>query len=497
MPRTIVIHESVFDQINRSNATVAEVLSKMHHFEKCEFWITADTDRRMKTDADRRLLSDLGVRASAFSIMPPAGSGVKPTVTQEVLDRHLGKHLPHGRLETGALVVTLSKDLRKDVELMTTDAEFANAFGRYYGKVVAETPRLIRNSSSNGVDPNGKGYDYNQARRMLGLKPLTITTGGKITPTKAPVAGRGPEVKPIQESGPSPVGQAVFNGVAVGLKIVDFGVQKINDYVQRKRYDEAWAKLEPSVRKNLADDPTRGVLILAVYSTKQKVGAEHDSPLQHTPEFQAINTAYGYTKEDALANYNSTAQANPAGYGKPSASEIVWVPPAQAPNVKDLPTPFPKMGLATFVAGRSKLLDVRWRGVSGFEDDGSTSLSVPAGMKPKFLILKPPDDIGFFWNGKWRTKVLDINWEVPEHINGPVPESHMAYVPFVEVDRRWGYASACMVYPADNDTAQLFQRTSPTKDNLNQLSQYRLQLLRWVEDENLELNRHFFREAGM
>jgi hypothetical protein len=482
MPRTIVIDESVFDRINRGNATVAEVLSKMHHFENCEFWVTRELYDRMRTNADERLLSDLGVRWHLTDSYFDRDPGMRGHVNR----------LPHGTWRTAALVIERARELRKDVQLMTTYQEFADEFNRYYGNVVKETPRIARPGRPEGVNRFGTGYDYNQARRLLGLKPLNITNDGKIVVTDKAVARRGPEVEPINEMGPSAVAQAKFNGVEVGLRILNYGMEKINDHIQRKRYDEAWAKLEPAVRQQLDYDPTRGVLILAVYSIRQKVGAENESPLQHLPEFQYIVPAYGYTKEDALANLRSTPQLRPAGPAEMSSNEIVWVPPKQAVDVKKLRVPFPSLGVGTFVEGRPKLLQVRWKGRSGFDDDGSTTLSVPARLKPKFLILRPPDEIQWFWNGSHHAKELDINYEPPKQISVYVTREDFLFVPFIDVDG----TNACMVVAADNDTEQLFQNTSQTKDNLNQLGSYEMQRVRWVAQDDLLVERWFQQESS-
>ncbi len=486
--RIIVLDESVFDQINRGNQSVAKVLRNLI-LEDPEFWVTAQLRTLLTTEADQRLLRDLDVHSPAEDYY--AGSRGDGRRGDVVMERYVERLPAHART-TGALVIRLSRDRRQDAELMTADRAFSDAFNRYYGKVVQGTPQLttIRGDRVPG-DIRGV-YDYNQARRLLGLRQLLITTDGRIVRRPPPAALPTPP-KPIATLEPSPKGNAKFQAARIGLDAVNYFMQRFNDTIQQRRFTEAWAKQEPVVRQQLEEDPTLGALILVFYSKRQKVGAENDSPLEHVPVFQYIDPAYGYTREDALARYRRRPQLRPAGTGELIMDDSQFIPPKQAVDVTKLPTPFPALGLATFVAGQAEVLGVKWRGRSGFDETSATSLDVPAGVRPLFLILQPPDRMTA-WNGDWPMSVdIDIGHEYPAGIG---PAMHLLPpVPVVELDAWYnlisGGTSACMAYPASNVTALLFQRTGPTKDNNNQLRNYRMELLRWVEPENILLLRYF------
>jgi hypothetical protein len=234
------------------------------------------------------------------------------------------------------------------------------------------------------------------------------------------------------------------------------------------------------------------------FSQREKVGPEDDSPLTHTPQFQTIVPAYGYTKEDAKANYAMTSRMNPAGEGAVIGDEI-WYPPRQPVDVKKLPTPFPAAGLATFVPGRETLLRVKFSGMLGFDEKmfSSAGVDVPAGTIARFLYLFPPPYIAYLENGKIRQATVSQDMVPP----GMVPKGFdpkFARVPVVNLDS-WinPYdGKGAMVFPGDNATARMFTTaTGPTIDVDNKLMYYRMDLMRWVKPQNIYVLRDFFEEA--
>jgi hypothetical protein len=424
-----------------------------------------------------------------------------------------------------------------DAELLSMDAPFRGEFAKLGGKVAPES--LSLGSAKNKVPSHMEG------RRLMRLPALNISMEGEILPKPAPPPGPPPKVTPsagsanspkpgggssspstqggtsssstpgggksptkayegvadrtpIHEGGPSARGEAIAGGMQLGFQGVNLIIQAINDSIQAGRVKAAMAKLEPAIAAKLHDDPSQGVLIVVRYSRREKVGAEVESPLEHVAVFEGIDVGYGYTESEALYNLGSTPRISAVGSGQ-TLFERHFIPPTRPLDAMQLHTPFPKIGLATFVPGRERLQDVRFRGIWGFDDASETKLKVNPGTTPQFLFLEAPTSVAFF-NGRMRMETdIELAWMYPAELSATPVKSALT-LPFVELDTtNWLFrpffpTRAGMIFPADAATARLFQTTSPTGDK-GTLPYPNMHLVRWVRRENVRLLRDFRLES--
>jgi hypothetical protein len=500
-PRKIVIYEGpgynnytegnlnpgVFDQINRGNAELATFIYILRRTES-EIWMTEqDYNRLSRSPANARLLMELQVRVSGL------GHPTNERVSRLV-------QIPHDAHQAASLA------LRLGAELVTMDKRALKNFLSTGGKSAVEMAEMPTVTTAT---------NYNAGRTNLGLRPLNISNAdGRIYPPNNPAPQYRPELVrqvhkappatqatlgvPIsapKEYGPSAVGNAKFQLARLLLGLADYAIQWINDEVQKKRFEERWAKLRPGVEATLDADPQNGVLIMIYYYRRKKVGAENESPLQHTTVFKDIAVAYGQTREDARIRYALRPTIIEAGPGEMIVDDSVFHPPKNPVDVTKLWTPFPKAGLATFIPGKEKLARVKFSGSLGFDEKhfSVARLDVPAGVTPRFLYLWPPSEITYMNGG--RQKSVDVKWKYSDEAERTHADiGPMFYgVPIVELDS-WinpGDFTAAMVYPADNVTARVF-KTGRTVDNLDQLKAYGLDLMRWVRPQNMRILRHFY-----
>jgi hypothetical protein len=224
------------------------------------------------------------------------------------------------------------------------------------------------------------------------------------------------------------------------------------------------------------------------------MGAENDNSMRHTIRFEHLTVAYGYSREDARKKAAAVKYSihEVSRNATDRRSKLIdgefWIEPQQPLDVSKRPTPFPAVGLATFVPGRAQVLNVKWKGTAGFDDAGSTKLDVATNWFPKFFYLEPPAEIRFT-NGGIYTVTIDRRGEFPAETELKLP----TLVWTVQLDSWINYydTSAAMVYPADQLTERLFAKAPRTKDNLGQLTRYGMDLIRWVEPENMRVLRHF------
>jgi hypothetical protein len=283
-------------------------------------------------------------------------------------------------------------------------------------------------------------------------------------------------------------------GMQLGLQGANLVIQAINDNVQAARLRAAMGKLEPAIAAKLHDDPSQGVLIVVRCSRHEKVGARGERPRQPVTVFEGIDIGYGSTESEALGNLGPMPRLPGVGSGQ-MLCERHFIPPAQPLDVMQLRTPFPKIGLATFVSGREKLQGVRFRGTRGFDHTRQTRLEASPGTSPKFLFLEAPANVAFF-DGSMRTVTdIELAWLHPAELSATPVKSPLS-LPFVELDTtNWFLrpifpARAGMVFPADAATAQLFQTTAATGDN-RVLPYPNMHLVRWVRPANIRLLRDF------
>ena len=293
---------------------------------------------------------------------------------------------------------------------------------------------------------------------------------------------------------PSADGEATAGGTPLGCQGTNLVIQAINDNVQAARLRAAMDRLEPAIAAKLHDDPSQGVLIVVRCSRREKVGARGQSPRESVTVFEGIDIGYGYTESEALDNLGPMPRLSGVGAGQ-MLFERHFIPPAQPLDVLQLQTPFPRIGLATFVTGCEKLQGVRFRGTRGFDHTRETRLEVSPGTGPQFLFLEAPANVVFF-NGSMRTVTdIELAWLHPAELSATPVKSPLS-LPFVELDTtNWFLrpifpARAGMVFPADAATARLFQTTAATGDS-RVLPYPNMHLVRWVRCKNIRLLRDF------
>ena len=495
MSSIIVIDHTVIDTINHGNADAAAQLKK-HRDARGEIWMTNEIYRMLaRVQANERLMKDIGVRYPEKDILISKNQ-------RQLYGSHLSEN-------TAALAQS------KKAKVMTADGPFANMFRGLGGQSI-----LVNTANARG------NLDFNRARGYFGLPKLNLTPNGQLSTVRTPGTiktnstsqpliksdpkavikdgnkttpvvpksnvqqkGRtGSPVKPVVEHGlkPSPKTDAL----RMSLRGVNWVIQGINDHIQQGRIEERMKQITPTIEETLERDPTLGVLIAIVFSQRKKVGAEHDTPLEHTKGFQYVDYEYGRTQEEALAKMARQPQMRPAGQGE-YTSQKQWIPPKQAPSAKDLPTPFARSALATFYAGLEELVAVKFSFAMGFDDKMRSRIKVnDPQQRARFIVMFPPGEIQFFDNGRWRTYSTQVAYERPRQIW----HSDLAgyYVPVLELDSvlNPNDATAAMVYPADDYTMKLFQPQGRVSDS-GLLRNYSMDLVRFVKPHKMSVIQDF------
>ena len=208
--------------------------------------------------------------------------------------------------------------------------------------------------------------------------------------------------------------------------------------------------------------------------------------------FQDIRVGFGLDRDDALRDLIS--QPSSISGGRADVGDTVWIRPREPMDIRRLKLPFGCLaaGLATFVPGKAELVRVQFSAAFGFDEKwfSARDVDVPAGTTPRFYYLRPPDKVVYFRDGKWRTE--DVSWRFVEGADmshGDV-NRYLPGVPAVSLDSSvnpYDFAAA-MVWPADNTTANLFQRAgAATDDKYGLLARYGIGPMRWVKPECMRI----------
>jgi hypothetical protein len=393
-----------------------------------------------------------------------------------------------------AFVAAEAKALK--ARLWTLDEKFASK-AKSLGVDLARESQIKGKSGIEGIA---------QARRLMGLKTLSVLqtaaakpkpTPGKGGPSNPPSGGArttettssevGTPIEPVQEHGPNARGDAKFQAATLAFQGIDFVLQRINGAIQARRFEAEWSRWLPQVTRRLNADPQLGALVLISYSKDQ---GDSESAIDTVTVFQSIQVGYGLNVDDALRDAQSRPRVAP---GRSDVGDRIWLKPKAPMDIKRLKLPFGATiaGLATFVPGKEKLVRVKFSGRMGFDDKmfSKEVLNVPAGMTPRFYYLWPPDKITYFQFGSYQT--TDVNWDTSNDADVSYGDVAAFFpgVPVVGLDS-WinpGSATAAMVWPADNSTANLFQDAAATQDNLGLLSGQGIGPLRWVRPEFIRI----------
>ncbi|MET0463422.1 MAG: DUF4157 domain-containing protein [Chitinophagaceae bacterium] len=410
------------------------------------------------------------------------GSGLH---AEEEALRVLRSILPRdGSLRGGRLITTVTQDPCGPGR--HNCAHQLQTFASEYG-LVQETYVPVRDAVRPGRSgARVSGPTASRGAQRTDRPPVSYR---RITPATTSVteAGDGtrseigtPDMRGLSSGGPSPRGEAIVSGMTIAFMGVNFVLNMINDHIQEQRVHEALARLEGEIRVQREQHPDRGVLLVFFYS---QIEAPEESLMRPGAVFGHIEYYTGSTEDEARQTWHSSPAIREGhSAGTSEITQANWIPPQVAPSVRAIRTPFPRVATGTFVTGRAILQDVNWGGITGFDDEGTSSLTVGAGQTPGFFILQVPSVMHFF-NGSIRQ---DVNIPVEQrsaHTGGNIPVVDLdPYLP--------GYdTTAACVFPADDETDRLFDATVPTHDTLGQLRIYNnFGKARWVLPENIDVS---------
>lgn len=511
---TILLDKNVITDIARGNTAAAEALKRLLasgepvYISRAAYnELVRDSPVRMRMSYEL-LLKDLKIttapQSAAKGGVRERGEFLADNVAHQPAPGQLGQVREYGKGKDNttpgdAFVAAEAKALK--ARLWTLDANFAKR-ARNLGVTLATE------SSIKGISG---AEDLGRARRLMGLKPVSflqnaaattaVKRGGPAGPggpssggsasgggSRAKTAAHeGAPIEPVKEYGPDARGDAKFQGATLAFQGVNFVLQKINNAIQARRFEAAWAQLAPEVRRRLDADPQLGALVLISYA---KDRGDAESAIDTVTVFQSIQVGYGLNVDDALRDAQAQARLAP---GRSDVGDRIWLKPRAPTDIARLRLPFGTTiaGLATFVPGKEKLVRIRFSGRLGFDDKlfSREELAVPAGMTPRFYYLWPPEKITYFWSGAWRS--IEVDWEISTEADatrGDV-DPFQAGVPVVKLDS-WinPYdASAAMVWPADNSTANLFMTAHATQDSSGLLAAQGLGPMRWVRPEFIRI----------
>ncbi len=504
--RTILLDASVVEQIGEGNTAVAE---KLRDFLKpdsgVKVYITqaayeeltgqpgklsggTGPDLPRTSAANQRLLDDLGLR-------PPPTSPEQWASVKDTLERN-GK--------AGGLLTP--EDARSAAQTIAVGGEFWTMDQKTFTgmKSPQQAQNLKKTFPGLNVAPestipvqSGNRSDYRVARKAMGLSPIIVSFNGTITepPSSGPgssgggTGGKGgtnayvgeKDMTPVEVGGPSPDGVAKIGGIQLAFEGINFLLNWANDYQNKEKIKADLQKIGRGIAQNRMNDPTQGCLLVFYYKPAPDAGP---SLIRPGPQYRFVEDFYGHSEDEALVVWRNT---NSDGMEPGLVSDTHWIPPIAPVEVKDLKVPFAQFALGSFEPGQEMLQGVIWNGVAGFDDLWEKKLQVPADVTPSFLILKPPDKIKWWYqagptSGQVMETTIPVVW-LDAASGGKVPAVDLdPWMPFCSV-------AATMVFPADDDTDELFATRRATQDNLGQLGRYiNIGKMRWVRPQHIRIN---------
>ena len=497
--RKILMDASVVEQIGEGNQAVADKLREflkpgsdveVYPTQAAYEELTAQPgklvggvgpDLPRTSAANKRLLEDLVLR-------PPPTSGSQWASVKDTLQRNnkAGGLLSPEDARSAAQTIAMGGEFWTMDQKTFTDKkspqQAVNLQKTFPGLKVAPESKIPVQSGSRS--------DYRVARKLLGLPPIIVSFNGVITepPASGPGGGKpgggGPggttayvgekDMRPVEVGGLSPNGMAKIGGLQLLFQGVNFALNWANDRQNRQMIKDALQAIGRGVAQNRMNDPTQGVLLVFYF----KPGVQDpESLIQPGPQFRFVEDYYGHTEDEAKAVWRNSAGTLEPGL----ESETTWIKPLTPIEVKELRVPFKQFAFGSFVPGQEIVQNVEWNGVLGFDDERSKRLDVPVDVTPSFIILMPPDKIRW-WNGCEIETEIPVVWR-PTALGGKVPAVDLdPSMPFFNV-------AAAMVFPADDDTEELFAKGRATVDNLNQLRRYiNVGKMRWVRPENIRIS---------
>lgn len=508
---TIILDKNVITEIARGNVGVSEALKRMLASGE-RVYISRAAYNELVRDSPvllrmgyEKLLQDLKITTAPASLVKGSlkdrGDFYADNIVYDPKPGELGRVKEYGGGKSkatpgDAFVAAEAKALK--ARLWTLDGPFGKR-AENLGVTLANESKTLKATS--GTE------DIAQARRLMGLKPFSFMQntparptsgsggvpgsgggGGSRTGTAKTTASIGAPIEPVIEHGPNMRGDAKFQAATLAFQGADYILQRINSSIQAKRFEDEWkTRWLPEVTRRLAADPQLGALVLISYSKDE---SNPDSAIDTVAVFQSIQVGYGLNVDEALRDARSQVRIAP---GRSDVGDRIWLKPRAPMDIERLKLPVGTTiaGLATFVPGKEKLVRVRFAGALGFDDKmvSKELLSVPAGMKPRFYYLWPPKKVSYFQYGSWQS--TEVDWDISYEADiayGDV-DPFLSGVPVVKLDS-WinPYdATAAMVWPADNSTANLFQTADATQDSNGLLVGQGYGPMRWVRPEFIRI----------
>jgi hypothetical protein len=135
-------------------------------------------------------------------------------------------------------------------------------------------------------------------------------------------------------------------------------------------------------------------------------------------------------------------------------------------------------GLATFASRAPVLQDVEWTNMGGFDDEGTTKLTLAEGLEPRFHVLQLPATI---------ESIIPFETN-PQLKQTPLPLAVRDGIPVVDLDPvlPLSHVVAAALFPADQATVELFQQ-APQTVQMGPLLVKDFDLVRWARPEQIRL----------
>jgi hypothetical protein len=333
--------------------------------------------------------------------------------------------------------------------------------------------------------------DVAVGRKLLGLNPRPIGSDGKPIPSGSGGGGGGGGTYSVvgvadnslpEVGGPSPRGQAIIGGIQLAFEGVNFVLNLVNDYIQKKKVEDAVKAIQPAVALARAQNRSMGILLLFYYTQYQ---APEDSIIKPGAAFDHVTWGKGATRDEALQDaFSMPTLSRGTGPNESRFSREIWIPPLQKSTVTTARCPFPPIAVGRFFLGntsKAKFQLVEFSILGGFDDVVEKSVELPQGTNADFAVLKPPTQVAWYnLNGR---QPVDVPLKDAKTANGN-------FIKVVDLDP-WSpfNAKAAMVFPVDDWTEEVFATVSPT-DNYYPLSSYvNFRMIRWIRPENIHLLR--------
>ncbi|UQT60694.1 DUF4157 domain-containing protein [Streptomyces durmitorensis] len=468
LPRTSVANRLMIEELSKQGLRVEATYPPL----------SQTVDRRLENDSPRPVTSELDLQLVAAA---RAGRGEIWSVDKvfarngKAVEQRFGvKVATESALGSGGSGAKDYRVARQLMGLAPIDISMSGVVRRQGGT------GNDSGGTSNGPMPSAKGGGS-------AVTPKAIPTPqGRFTDATGPRAEQGstralvgsPDMTPPMVFGPSPRGTAIAQGAVVALQGLNWILKAVNDAIEAERVQAALDLLQPRIAATQLQHPSHGVLLVLFFARFQPVP---DSPLVPPMGLTHIEMGSGISLDEARIQWRNVDRWRNRTPGREVTTQELWIPPPQPAEISSYRTPFDKFALATFTAGTPILQDVNWGGVTGFDDEGITSLSSHRETALRFFLLSVPSTIQFFAGSLHEVSI-------------PVEDRTVATgeaVPAVNLDPIIpGDAAAICAFPADEQTVTAFSTAPATHDNYRQLDRYpNFGMVRWVPPENVTVIR--------